>query len=69
MTINKKQSKLRVVDMTGSHCCIFSALLLLLRKVSWIVRFAERYCGADFPNAECQHKGEKSKQNQTHRKN
>lgn len=54
--------------MTGSHCCIFSALLLLLRKVSWIMRFAERYCGADFPNAECQHKGQESDQNQTNRK-
>lgn len=53
--------------MTGSHCCTFSALLLFLRKVSWIVRFTERCCGADFPNAECQHKGEKSEQNQTHR--
>lgn len=27
--------------------------------------FAERYCHADFPDAECQHKGEKSDQNQT----
>lgn len=53
--------------MTGRHYCTVSALLLLLRKVSWIVRFTERYCGADSPNAECQHKGEKSDQNQTHR--
>lgn len=57
----------RFVDMTGSHCCTFSALFLFLRKVSWIQRFAERYCSADFPNAECQHKAEKSDQNQTHR--
>lgn len=52
--------------MTSSHCCTLSALLLFLRKVSWILRFAERHCGSDFPNAECQHKGEKSDQNQTH---